>query len=171
MLSWPYILFHLFPLFGDISTYQIPIHSTWANALQCSMNTQILWWQGSKQSWQLIDVTLIDSEWWSLTKESPHGTTPKSETRGLKMPADQERVLPNSGTSMPISGGLRAELISRCSPFLMVASIYDVLWVRYHQNTFWMLPLIISTASRYHLCPFNHYGLSWATISSYLYLS
>lgn len=61
------------------STYQIPIHSTWVNALQCSMNTQIPWWQGSKQSWQLVDVTLIDSEQWSLTKESPHGTTPSQK--------------------------------------------------------------------------------------------
>ena len=46
------------------------------------------------------------------------------------MPTDQERVLPSSGPLMPISGGLISEPISRCSPFLMVASIYDVLWVR-----------------------------------------
>ena len=43
-------------------------------------------------------------------------------------------------------------------------------WVHYHQNTFWMLSLIISTASRYHLCLFNHCSLSRATISSCLNL-
>ena len=35
--------------------------------------------RGGKQSWQLLDITLMDSEWWSLTKESPHGTTPRQK--------------------------------------------------------------------------------------------
>lgn len=29
-----------------------------------------------KQPWQFLDVILIDFEWWSLTEETPYGTTP-----------------------------------------------------------------------------------------------
>lgn len=35
--------------------------------------------RGGKQLWQLLDVILIDFEWWSLTEETPCSTTPRQE--------------------------------------------------------------------------------------------
>lgn len=50
--------------------------------------------RGDKQPWQLLDVILMDFEWWSFTEETPCSTTPSQEPEHGRWPADQGRVIP-----------------------------------------------------------------------------
>lgn len=51
--------------------------------------------RGGKQPWQFLDVTLMDFEWWSLTEETPYGTTPSQNPEQWRCLLTQKEFSPN----------------------------------------------------------------------------
>lgn len=82
--------------------------------------------RGGKQPWQFLDVILIDFEWWSLTEETPYGTTPSQKPEHWRCLLIEKGLSPDSGFMMSgqkAQGGLLSELIPWHSHFPMAASL------------------------------------------------